>query len=95
MSLFADVIAGGLLIVSGANVPLDRLPEAVQRVSSVVPLTHGIEAARSVAEGADLAAVSGLLGKEVAIGAVYMTIGLALVVLFEREGRRTGALERF
>ena len=95
VSLFADVIAGGLLIVSGANVPLDRLPEAVQRVSSVVPLTHGIEAARSVAEGADLAAVSGLLGKEVAIGAVYMTIGLALVVVFEREGRRTGALERF
>ena len=95
MSLLADVIAGGLLIISGANVPLDRLPEVVQRLSSFVPLTHGIEAARSVAGGADLAAVSGLLGKEVAIGAVYLTVGLVLVVLFEREGRRTGALDRF
>jgi ABC-2 type transport system permease protein len=95
VGLFADVIAGGLLIVSGANVPLDRLPEAVQRFSSVVPLTHGIEAARSVADGADLSAITGLLGKEVAIGAVYLTVGLVLVVLFEREGRRTGALDRF
>ena len=95
MGLFADVIAGGLLIVSGANVPLDRLPEAVQRFRLVVPLTHGIEAARSVADGADLSAITGLLGKEVAIGAVYLTVGLVLVVLFEREGRRTGALDRF
>ena len=31
VGLFADVIAGGLLIVSGANVPLDRLPGLVQR----------------------------------------------------------------
>jgi ABC-2 type transport system permease protein len=95
VSLFADVIAGGLLIISGANVPLDRLPDAVQSFSAIVPLTHGIEAARSVAAGADIGAIAGLLGKEVGIGAVYMTIGLVLVVVFEREGRRTGAFDRF
>jgi hypothetical protein len=48
-----------------------------------------------VADGADLSAITGLLGKELAIGAVYLTVGLVLVVLFEREGRRTGALDRF
>jgi ABC-2 type transport system permease protein len=52
VGLFADVMAGGLLIVSGANVPLERLPDAVQSLSSIVPPTHGIEAARSVAERA-------------------------------------------
>jgi hypothetical protein len=36
-----------------------------------------------------------LLGKEAGIGAIYMTVGLVLVVLFEREGRRTGAFDRF
>jgi ABC-2 type transport system permease protein len=95
VALFADVIAGGLLIISGANVPLAKLPDAVQSFASIVPLTHGIEAARAVARGADLGAVTGLLGKEVGIGAVYMTVGLVLVVLFEREGRRTGAFDRF
>ena len=74
VGLFADVIAGGLLIVSGANVPLGRLPEVVQSASSFVPLTHGIEAARSVACGADLSSITGLLGKEVAIGAVYLSV---------------------
>jgi ABC-2 type transport system permease protein len=95
VGLFADVIAGGLLIISGANVPLERLPDAVQSLASFVPLTHGIEAARQVAGGADLASIGGLLGKEVAIGLVYLSIGLVLVTLFEREGRRTGALDRF
>jgi ABC-2 type transport system permease protein len=88
-------MSGGLLIISGANVPLGKLPDAVQSFASIVPLTHGIEAARRVAGGAALSEVGGLLGKEVAIGAVYMTIGLVLVVLFEREGRRTGAFDRF
>jgi ABC-2 type transport system permease protein len=95
VGLFADVMAGGLLIVSGANVPLEKLPDAVQSFASIVPLTHGIEAARSVAAGARLSEVGGLLGKEVGIGAVYMAVGLVLVVFFEREGRRTGAFDRF
>jgi ABC-2 type transport system permease protein len=95
VSLFADVIAGGLLIISGANVPLGKLPDAVQSFASIVPLTHGIEAARQVAGGAAPADVGGLLGKELAIGAVYMTLGLVLVTVFEREGRRTGAFDRF
>jgi ABC-2 type transport system permease protein len=67
----------------------------VQSLSSLVPLTHGIEAARQVAGGAALSSVTGLLGKEVGIGAVYMAVGLVLVTVFEREGRRTGAFDRF
>jgi ABC-2 type transport system permease protein len=95
VGLFADVIAGGLLIVSGANVPLDRLPDVVQSLASFVPLTHGIEAARQVAAGASIESIGGLLGEEVAIGVVFLAAGLVLVTLFEREGRRTGALDRF
>jgi len=95
VGLFADVMSGGLLIISGANVPLEKLPDPVQSLSSIVPLTHGIEAARMVAAGAGLSEVAGLLGKELGIGAVYLTIGLVLVTVFEREGRRTGAFDRF
>lgn len=95
VGLFADVIAGGLLIISGANVPLGRLPGAVQTLAALMPLTHGIKAARSVASGAGLDTIGGLLGKEVLIGGIYLVVGLGLVVLFEREGRRTGALDRF
>ena len=95
VSLFADVVAGSMLLVAGANVPLQRLPGWIQAVSEVIPLTHGIEAAREIGRGAGIAAVADLLLTEVAIGAAYLAVGLALVRLFEFEGRRSATLETF
>jgi ABC-2 type transport system permease protein len=95
VTLFADVIAGLMLIVSGANVPLDELPDWVQAVSSVIPLTHGIEAAREVAAGVPLGDVSDLVVTEWAIGAVYLAVGLAMLRFFEWEGRRSATFETF
>jgi len=95
VSLFADSIGGSLLLVSGANVPLERLPDWLQAISEVIPLTHGIAAARRLADGAALADVAGTLGAEIAIGAAYLVIGLVLLRLLEYEGRRSATLEAF
>jgi ABC-2 type transport system permease protein len=95
VGLFADSISGSMLIVSGANVPFGQLPHALQTISSGIPLTHGISAARQLARGSSLGDVAPLLGKELLIGAVYLLAGLAMLALFEREGRRTGVLDRF
>jgi ABC-2 type transport system permease protein len=84
-----------MLIVSGANVPFGRLPHVLRTISSGIPLTHGIAAARQLATGASLTHVEPLLGKELLIGGIYLVAGLALLSVFEREGRRTGALDRF
>jgi len=89
------MIAGSMLLVSGANVPLDRLPGWVQAISSGIPLTHGIQAARRLANGETVDAVSGLLVTEAGIGLVYLAIGLAMLRLFEFEGRRSATLEAF
>lgn len=93
VSLFADMIAACMLIVSGANVPLDRLPGWVQAISSCIPLTRGIEAAREIAAGASLGDVGHLLGGEVAIGCLYLLVGLGMLRLFEYDGRRMASLE--
>ena len=93
VSLFADVIAGSMLLVLGANVPLDQLPEWIQALSSVIPVTHGMEAARELADGASLADVAGLLATELAIGAVLLVVGLAMLRVFEWDGRRSATLE--
>jgi ABC-2 type transport system permease protein len=95
VSVFADVLAACMLVVSGANVPLHRLPEWLQTISSGIPLTHGIEAARAIADGASIGAAGDLLVKEALVGAVYLVVGLALLRLFEYEGRRTASLETF
>jgi ABC-2 type transport system permease protein len=95
VSLFADMIAGSMLLVSGANVPLDQLPGWIQSLSSVIPVTHGIAAARELAAGATLTDVADLLAAELAIGATLLVAGLVLLRVFEWDGRRSATLETF
>jgi ABC-2 type transport system permease protein len=84
-----------MLIVSGANVPLHRLPGWIQTISSGIPLTHGIQAAREIAAGASIAGAGDLLLKEAAVGVVYLLVGLVMLRWFEYEGRRSASLETF
>ena len=90
---FAWVFVPLLLLVSGANVPRDRLPDWLQTVGSGLPLTHGIEAARDVVAGQALGENGSTLLLELAIGLVYSAVGLLLLRLFELESRRTASLE--
>jgi ABC-2 type transport system permease protein len=83
-----------LLVFTGVNVAQDRLPTWMAHVGSWLPLTHGIEAARSIADGASLSAVSGLLERELGIGVLYAVAGLLLLHVLERESRRHATLER-
>lgn len=84
-----------LLLVSGANVPLDRLPGWLQAIGRGLPLTHAIEAVRELVAGAPFADVSDLLLTELAIGIAYAVVGLALLRIFELQSRRTASLEVF
>jgi len=83
-----------LLVFSGVNVSLDQLPPWMAEVAVWLPLTHGIEAARLVADGESLVDVAGLLARELGIGVLYTVIGLVLLAWFERESRRTASLDR-
>jgi ABC-2 type transport system permease protein len=82
-----------LLVFCGVNVPLDKLPEWMSQVAQGLPVTHGLEAARRIADGARLGDVAGLLLAELAIGAAYAAVGYALLRYLERESRRLGTLE--
>ena len=95
VSVFADFIGALMLIVSGANVPFDRLPHVVRTIASGVPLTHGIAAARKVVNGASVGSVGNLLGAELGIAAAYFTVGVLLLRVFERQARTSGSFERF
>jgi ABC-2 type transport system permease protein len=84
-----------MLLLCGVNIPVDDLPEWLEAVSRSIPLTHGIEAAREVADGASLGDVSDLVLTEFGIGVVYATLAFGLFKLFEVEGRRRASLETF
>jgi ABC-2 type transport system permease protein len=82
-----------LLVFCGVNIPLDELPEWMSQVAQGLPVAHGLEAARRIAEGARLGEVRGLLLAELAIGAAYAASGYVLLRFLERESRRLGTLE--
>jgi len=90
---FANLFVLTFLLFCGVNVPLDSLPDWMQEVGSLLPLTHGIEAAREVADGASLGEVSDLVLTEFAIGLCYSAIAYVLLRVFEIESRRRATLE--
>jgi ABC-2 type transport system permease protein len=89
----ANLVVFLLLLFCGVNIPLESLPGWMEAVSRALPLTHGIEAARAVADGASLAEVDHLVWTELGIGAVYAALGYTLFRVFEFEGRRRASFE--
>lgn len=84
-----------LLLLSGANIPLDKLPAWVQMISISLPLTRGIQAGRLLVSGAPLADVWPLLAGELAIGLFYALLGFAFFSWFESQAKKRGSLEGF
>jgi ABC-2 type transport system permease protein len=93
VAVLGNVIFGLLLIFTGANVPLEELPGWMQAISERVPLTHGIEAARLLADGAALSAVDHLIAQELLVGLGYGVAGYALIRFFEWQSRVHATLE--
>jgi ABC-2 type transport system permease protein len=84
-----------MLLFCGVNIPIESLPGWMEAISRCLPLTHGIMAAREVADGASLADVSGLVWTELGIGAAYAAAAFALFRLLERESRRSAVLDTY
>ena len=90
----SNIMFGILLILSGANVPVRDLPGWLQPLSSGIPFTHGIAAARKLADGSSFGSVGGLIATEAAIGLIYGALGYALIRVTEVQSRRRATLER-
>lgn len=82
-----------MLLFCGVNIPLESLPGWMEAIGRLLPLTHGIEAAREVAGGASLGSVARLVWTEAAVGAVYAAVAYGLFRFFEAESRRRASLE--
>jgi ABC-2 type transport system permease protein len=91
----ANLVYFLMLLVCGVNIAVDQLPGWLAAISDVVPMTHGIEAARDVVAGEPLGDVAGLVAIEALIGLAYAAVAYGLFRLFEAEGRRRASLETF
>jgi ABC-2 type transport system permease protein len=91
-SVLSNILVGILLIFCGANVAISSLPHWMAQISSWLPLTHAIEAARTVADGSSLTSVQDLLARELGVGLIYAVAGLAIIRFFETQSRRHATL---
>jgi ABC-2 type transport system permease protein len=90
----SNLFFGFLLVVCGVNVPLHDLPGWMSTMAQGVPLTHGIEAARKLANGASLSGgVWRLVAAEVLVGLLYAALGYSLIRLMEHVSRSRATLE--
>lgn len=89
----ANFVVYSLVLLCGVNIPLESLPGWIEAISRCLPLTHGIEAARAIADGASLSDVDYLVWTELGIGAAYAAVAFVVFKLFELEGRRRASFE--
>ena len=85
---------GIVLIFSGVVIPTSSLPPVLSWVSQVIPVTHGLAAARASFAGAGLAEVGGLILTELLIGITYALVGAVLFRVVEAQAKRLGNLEQ-
>ena len=82
-----------LYMLSGVNFPVSVLPKFLQAISYSLPLTRGIEAARLALSGANWAAIQPLFIGELTIGLIYIAIGYAMFLWFEKLSLVDGQIE--
>jgi len=74
---------------------LSYLPEWVQAIASILPLTYGVEAMRGATDGLGILDVGGDLLMMVVLGAIYFAISIVMFRAFERLARNDGSFDMF
>jgi ABC-2 type transport system permease protein len=92
-AVLSNIVLGILIVFAGVNVPIDAMPGWMQGVAGWLPMTHGIAATHDLAAGRPLSDVSGALLTELALGACYAGLGLALLRWLEWESRARATLD--
>ena len=91
--VISNVTFALLLLLTGVNVPAERLPGWMVVIGQGLPITHAADAARTLAAGDGWAAALPALGAEAAVGAAYAVLAAALLKFFEAESRRRASLD--
>ena len=95
LNLILNVVSMSLLGLTGANFPINRLPEFIQPLSQMMPLTRSITLCRAIYEGTPLSENTHLLLGEIGLGVIFMIIGTSLFKILTKKSIQSGVLEFF
>jgi len=91
--VFANIFTFILLVFCGINFPVQDLPQPLQVISYIFPLTYGVEAGRRTIAGATIVGIAPLLGQMLLVGFVSIVLGYVFFRSFEHAARKSGRLE--
>jgi len=91
--VFANIFTFILLIFSGINFPVQALPQPLQFISYIFPLTYGVDAGRKAIAGQTLFDIAPLLGQMLIVGFISIILGYVFFISFEHVARKTGRIE--
>lgn len=89
----SSLVGLSLLAISGVNVPLAVLPDALQSVALALPLAHGLLALRGALADAPVALVLTESAKEAVVGLAYYVAAALSLSIFVRRARHHGTLD--
>jgi ABC-2 type transport system permease protein len=89
------IVSSVLLLVSGVYYEVEVLPEWMQAIATVSPVTYALQGSRAaLQEGAGVAELWGSIWPLLIMGVVFVPLGLYVFHLGERYAKRTGKLKR-
>lgn len=89
------IVSSVLLLVSGVYYDVSVLPNWMQAIATVSPVTYALEGARAaLQEGAGVAELWGSIWVLLVMGVVFVPLGIFVFHLGERYAKKTGKLKR-
>ena len=89
------IVSSVLLLVSGVYYDVSVLPNWMQAIATVSPVTYALEGSRAaLQDGAGIAELWGSIWVLLVMGAVFVPLGLFVFHLGERYAKKTGKLKR-
>lgn len=85
----------GLLLVSGASVPAERLPTALRVLGGWLPVGNGVSALRRLFGHGPDGVFTMYLVREALLGVAAMALGMVVLKYVERRSRHRGDLDLF
>ena len=95
-NLLANFLQRPLYLLGGFVVPIERLPEWLQRLSALLPITHATAALRAAAlQEADLLRISGEIGLALFTSVAFALLGIASLRRVEHVAKHAGRLDLY
>jgi ABC-2 type transport system permease protein len=92
-NLVSNLVLATMALLCGVNVPVTYLPPPAEWLAEILPLTHGVAAARGMLGGASSADFAVAVARELGAGALWLALAAVAFARFARTVRRTGAAD--